>query len=361
LLGGATWWDMTDAGDGRTTPQPGPATQAGPGWYPDFWTPSRRRYWTGSSWTFATTDSAQLEDPPPADASPLPDGHRLPPPVDPRQTPTAPAGTGGPPAKPPQKKWKWALAVVVGLLVGMAGVAMSNRSSSNSGESSSETGAGRAPTTNLGPSTSAPGSAAGNDPSATTLASLVVQPDDVPSTATVAVLPGGIGLGQPTLDLCNGTYPSESRRTARVQDAVLDAQGALVLSTEAVLYADSGGTTQALSELRSVVAACPPTPVPDPTGGPASTTTFNPAPDAGWSQTPSVNRVAYDLVTDDGSGRPPRHIVAVYLQRGRALLGVYFSRPEGPQMEVEGQTTIEGIVGVFAARLAALPTSVVGA
>jgi hypothetical protein len=29
-------------------------------------------------------------------------------------------------------------------------------------------------------------------------------------------------------------------------------------------------------------------------------------------------------------------------------------------MPVEGQTTIEGIVGVFAKRLAALPTSVVG-
>jgi hypothetical protein len=28
---------------------------------------------------------------------------------------------------------------------------------------------------------------------------------------------------------------------------------------------------------------------------------------------------------------------------------------------VEGQTTIEGIVGVFARRMAALPTSVVGA
>jgi hypothetical protein len=51
----------------------------------------------------------------------------------------------------------------------------------------------------------------------------------------------------------------------------------------------------------------------------------------------------------------------VYLRRGRALLGVYFSRPDGAQITVEGQTTIQEIVGVFAARLAALPTSVVGA
>jgi hypothetical protein len=183
----------------------------------------------------------------------------------------------------------------------------------------------------------------------------------VPATADVVVFPGGVGLNQPTLDLCNGRYPSESRRTARIQDAVLDAQGVLVFSTEAVLYGDSGGTTQALDEVRSVVAACPPTPVQGPAGEAPVTTRFSAtAPDSGWRQTPNVNRVAYDLTTDDGSGRP-RRTIAVYLQRGRVLLGVYFSRPDGPQMAIGGQTTIEGIVGVFAARLAALPTSVVGA
>ena len=82
------------------------------------------------------------------------------------------------------------------------------------------------------------------------------------------------------------------------------------------------------------------------------------APDANWAQTPGINRRAYDLTSDDGSG--PRRIVAVYLQRGRVLLGVYFSQPDGAQMPVEGQTTIEGIVGVFAKRLSDLPTSVVG-
>ena len=90
------------------------------------------------------------------------------------------------------------------------------------------------------------------------------------------------------------------------------------------------------------------------------TTTFNAAPDAGWRQVPSVNRRAYDLTTVDGGGQR-RRTVAVYLQRGRVLLGVYFSRPEGAQIAVEGQTTIESIVDLFAGRVAALPTSVVGA
>ena len=344
-----------------------PAPKAAAGWYPDPWTPTRRRYWTGSSWTFATTDAAALGDPAPPDAAPLPPGHGLPDPV-PRQpaSASAPGTPGGSPATPGKRKqnpFKWAAAVVVGLIVGIAGVALSTGSSDDPGSSPSGTAVGPAPTEPspsfpLSPPTSSPSSPAGNDPSAPALESLVVQPEDVPAAARVVVFPGGIGLNQPTLDLCDGRYPSESRRTARVQDAVLDPQGLVVLSTEAVLYGDSGGTTQAFSELQSVVAACPSTPVPRPTGG-STTTTFAPPPDADWPQTPTVNRLAFDLTINEPAN-PPRRLIAVYLQRGRALLGVYFSQPDGQQLPVEGQTTIEGIVRVFADRLAALPTSVVG-
>lgn len=326
-----------------------PAPHAPAGWYPDFWTPSRKRYWNGSAWTYATVPSAAVNDPPPEEALPLPEGHGLPAPVVRR-----PEGADAGP--PPKRKRPilWVFAVVVGVLVGLIGIYLSNRSSTDSSPSAS----GPAPTLAPGPSTTAPLSA-GNDPSARALEDLIVTPNDVPSSADVVVFPGGIGLAQPTLDLCNGQYPSESRRTARFQDAVLDAQGMLVLSTEAVLYGDSGGTTQAFADLQSVVAACPPTPVPGAAGEPAVTTKFSAsAPDAGWAQTPTVNRRAYDLTSDDGTG--PRRTVAVYLQRGRVLLGVYFAKPDGAQMAVQGQTTIEGIVGVFAKRLAALPTSVVG-
>lgn len=333
-----------------------PAPPAPAGWYPDFWTPSRKRYWNGSQWTYATVPSAAVGDPAPEEALPLPEGHGLPAPVVNR--PASPADA------PPEKRKRpilWVFAVVVGLLVGLIGIYFSNRSSD-----STPTAAEPLPTTTLrpgaspAPTTTTPALNAGNDPSARALETLIVTPDDVPSTADVVVFPGGVGLNQPTLDLCNGRYPSESRRTARIQDAVLDAQGAVVFSTEAVLYGDSAGTTQAFAELQSVVAACPPTPVQGPAGEPPVTTTFSAAPDAGWRQVPTVNRRAYDLTTVDGTGER-RRIVAVYLQRGRVLLGIYFSRPEGPQLAVEGQTTMESIVNLFAGRVAALPTSVVGA
>jgi hypothetical protein len=331
-----------------------PAPQAPAGWYPDFWTPSRKRYWNGSAWTYATVPSAAVNDPPPEEAMTLPEGHGLPAPVVRRPDSGADAG-------PPEKRKKpilWAFAVVVGVLVGLIGIYFSSRSSTDSPPSASGPATTTAPNTlRPGPSTTVPLSA-GNDPSASALEDLIVTPDDVPANADVVVFPGGIGLDQPTLDLCNGRYPSESRRTARFQDAVLDAQGTLVFSTEAVLYGDSGGTTQAFAELQQVVGACPNGPVQGPAGGSAVTTRFSAAPDTNWAQTPGVNRRAYDLTSDDGTG--PRRTVAVYLQRGRVLLGVYFAKPEGAQMPVDGQTTIEGIVGVFAKRLAGLPTSVVG-
>src|SRR5688500_7446234 len=96
-----------------------PAPQAPPGWYPDFWTPSRKRYWTGTTWTFATVDSAAVDDPPPLDPSPLPGNHGLPAPVVRRRA------TSTPPAEKQKRPWLWAVAVVVGLIVGVIGVVLS--------------------------------------------------------------------------------------------------------------------------------------------------------------------------------------------------------------------------------------------
>ncbi|MDQ1394190.1 MAG: hypothetical protein QOF30_3167, partial [Acidimicrobiaceae bacterium] len=198
------------------------------------------------------------------------------------------------------------------------------------------------------------------DPSTAALDSLVLTQEDVASTVVVQPLLGGDQVaGEPTLDLCNGTFPSESLRTARLQVGAFDAQATVVLSTEAVLYANPAATEQAFSELTSVASNCPSTPVTSPVGEPTEVTHFNAAPDGTWSAAPTgVTRQAYDFVSTDELGTT-RHSVAVYLRRGRALMGVYFSDVDSPQITVAGQSTIEKITAVFAGRLAGLPASVV--
>lgn len=206
------------------------------------------------------------------------------------------------------------------------------------------------------PSPSAPASS--RDPSAPLLAQLIVSDSDVAPTLTVAGLAGGNGLTQPTLDLCNGTFPSEASRTARVQVAAVDLQGDTALSTEAVLYSSGAGTAAAFSELKATAASCPSGPVDSPVGQPTVTTHFDPAPDGAWPQVPSVERLAFAFDTTNATGETG-HSVAVYLRRGRALLGVYFSHPDSSAAVVEGKTSLPDIVTLFANRLAKLPVSAI--
>jgi len=193
------------------------------------------------------------------------------------------------------------------------------------------------------------------------LEGVVVQQADTPVGYPVGVIQGGDQVtGEATLDLCLATFPSEDLRTARHQVAVDDRNGQGVLSTEAVLYQSASATSQAFSELRDAAAHCPPTAVPTPApGGSAIKTVFNPAPDANWPAVSGVDRLAFDMTLSDDKGHQARE-VAVYLRRGRLLLGVYFPQADLPtQPLIAGQSSIEGIVGVFAARVAAVPDGAV--
>jgi hypothetical protein len=398
---------VDDDTEGRAEPTAAPP--GGPpgvaGWFPDPWSATRRRWWTGEAWTFATIDATDpspagagsagpapastvqaptptpLSPPTPVTAPPV-----APPPVAPSPPPMAPppplpaavpatmptkAGpqpastppSGPPPGwsppgapgstggQPTSAKVAGLVAIVVfGLIAGLLGVRFlvhRARSPGTLGQAAPGTASSRpqAPPTST-------------DASRTALSSLIVKPADVASTLRVALLIGGDGLEQPTLDLCNAAYPSELLRSARLQDVVVDDQGQVQLSTEAVLYRNAAAAEQAFAELSQAASSCPSTPVPSPAGEPAVTTTFNPPPDGDWPQTDTVNRKAFDFTTVDAAGETA-HYVAVYLQRGRALMGVYFPRPETPPT-VAGQSTISGVVGVFAERMAALPASVVG-
>jgi hypothetical protein len=324
-------FDPAPAAEFRATPAASSAA-APPGWYPDPSVPDHHRFWTGYAWS----------------GSVFPSG-----PSNPQWAPSIPR-TAEPVAKP-APRWPWlptgralaALTLAIGFIVGF-GVAF--------GVTASRDGTNAAPPTTTAP----PVALAPSGPVASALSGLVVRQSDLTAGDTVQVIPAGDQVsGQTTLDLCNGTFPSESLRTARLQVAAADAQGSTVLSTEAVLYQNPAATIQAFNELRSVAAQCPATPVVSPVGEPTVTTRFSAAPDSTWPQVPTVDRLAFDFVSVDPSGLS-HHAVAVYLRRGRALMGLYFQAPDGPQPSVSGQTTIPDIVNVFATKVAQLPSSVVG-
>jgi hypothetical protein len=132
------------------------------------------------------------------------------------------------------------------------------------------------------------------------------------------------------------------------------------MSTEAILYRAPANGVQAFNELQSVTAHCPSTPVASPVGERTATTTFRAAPDRTWPKTPTVDRLAYDFVTIDTSTGGASHSMAVYLRRGRALVGLYFTQPDDPQVAVAGRTTIAAIVALFESRLAHVPAEAIG-
>ncbi len=343
-----------------TREQPATASSSWPaGWYADAWTAGQYRYWNGSGWTGETRrwgpNASQPHTAPPtveavtrpwpAWSSTTTDKSAPPtavlPPGVPVPAPRESRG-GGPRAPMIAGVIALVLLMIVSGVVGYLLVPHSHHSTAS--------GSGPTPT----PTPTAPASN-GTDPDRGALAGVVVRQQDVGAGRPVLLL--GSGMSQPTLDLCNGRFPSEALRTARLQVVETDSTGSAVFSTEAVLYHSPAAAQQAFAELRSVVAACPHAPVKSPVGEPTVTTTFQAAPDTGWPQMPTVQRLAYHL--DTVSGRTKSSSIAVYLRRGRALIGLYFSNPTVRQSPVDGRATIEGIVGVFAARLAALPSSVV--
>lgn len=373
------------AGDTGT---PGETGAPGAGWHPDPWFSGQHRYWDGRSWTadvfpdgpvggYGTPqvalrpESERPPGPPPtsrSSAAPLPPTWGLA-----AEAPTAPTTAFqpwellAPESEPAGRRRRLtalqinALALAVGLVLGFVVVEKAVAHHGRKAAAAAPAPAAPAPLVPTVPASPSPASSApvSNDPAAPVLQRLVVRQQDVPGTNPVQLLDGGNQVsGQTTLDLCNGHYPSESLRSARLQVVEYDGAGSGVLSTEAVLYRHGTDADQAMREVRSVAARCPNRPVVSPVGEPTATTRFQSAPDRSWGKVGGVNRLAFAFTTTDSLGLTQSH-VAVYLQRGRVLEGVYFPAPAGAQPPVDGQTGIAGIVSVFEQRIAALPASAV--
>jgi len=182
-------------------------------------------------------------------------------------------------------------------------------------------------------------------------------PSDVGPGYVVSLLDEGDQLTQPTLDFCGLRFASEADREARRQVAASDSSGLAALSTEAVLYRDQAGAAQAMGELRGMRGRCPSGPVQSPAiGEPSLVWRVRDASTEGWPSPGAVDRVAFD-VSVGRPGEDPIHQVVVYLRRGRLLLGIYFASADGSQVEVHGDSTISGTVGLFQQRVAALPAA----
>src|SRR4029078_10599007 len=96
-----------------------------------------------------------------------------------------------------------------------------------------------------------------------------------------------------------------------------------------------------------------------PVGEDTTTTKFRAAPDGSWPRTATGDRPAYDCVATAPTTGKAVHSMAIYLRRGRALIGLYFANPDGPQSAVAGRTTIAGVVAVFELRLSPVPAAAV--
>jgi hypothetical protein len=319
------------------------------GWYADPWTAGQYRYWNGRAWTGATHRWGPANAPAAGAVT-----QAWPVPATGYGVPAMPSPPSEPDAGPRRR------AAVVAAIVALVAVLVASGAigyAINANSHSDSTVQVTPPTTAPAPTTTVPGAIVSRDPDRQVLGRLGLRHTDVSGDHNVFLYAKGNTLQDPTLDLCNATFPSERLRTARLQLVDVDPAGDASLSTEAVLYRSPAAAAQAFTEIRKARADCPSTPVRSPVDGTMEQTKFEAKPDGSWRDTSNVERLAYRMVTTaNGQSRP---LVTVYLRRGRALLGLYFPAPNGAQPAVAGQSSIESIDSVFEARMAALSPKVV--
>jgi len=174
-----------------------------------------------------------------------------------------------------------------------------------------------------------------------TLQSLLIQPNDIGKNVSIDFVDHGQEVaGQTSLDLCGGSFPSETRRQARYQVAAYSSTGTFIgISSEAVLYENPAEVTAALKELRVAQAACKAGKVAN--RNPEGKVTYypkNPSPLVGLAKKstlmPSSQRLVdeTDIKLPDGS---THRIVAIYQVSGRFLTALYLSGTDDSDLSTQ--------------------------
>jgi hypothetical protein len=192
------------------------------------------------------------------------------------------------------------------------------------------------------------------------LQGISVSQSDVPGSNTVGLIGDGDQVtGQVTLDLCSRTYATERLRVARRQVAVIPAGSSPGtfgnFSTEAVMYTSAAATATAFAEMRYAATTCPAGFVVPAEGPPAVKTTLTPPADSSWPSVAGLQRLVFRVSVNERS-EPAQTHWAIYVRRGRILLGIYLNGTStNLTFPIDGQHSLAGIVNVLAKRLAALP------
>jgi hypothetical protein len=131
---------------------------------------------------------------------------------------------------------------------------------------------------------------------------------------------GNSFIGEPTLDLCAGSYASETLRTGRLQVRYTHAGMAPSVSNEVVTYA-SGGAQQALQEVGNVARSCARRPVVLKSG--AASETFRVTPITDPRLPAGSIAVKLNITSVNGKKRVDQTGIAIYQVKGNTLSGVY--------------------------------------
>lgn len=204
---------------------------------------------------------------------------------------------------------------------------------------------------------SADGLTANPQQPSSSLASIGLQPGDVGGSLTISTIPDGDTLGTPTLDFCDGTYPSESLRVSRLQKAAYDADGNFAgLSSEVVVYKNGTAARQALNEAIAARKSCPTNKRFTSKDGHELSFAFHSAP--GPASTPLVaadsRLIVHTTMNVDGVERRAFLVYQIY---GRVLAALYVSEEGAKPFNQTALDSFYALAGDIADRLRSAPNA----